>query len=87
MQIVAWVLLAITSLSMIARRKGTTFGLLFLISATVGFFVFGFLRGLGYLLLLFIGSLIFYFIERFLGMHEAAKLVREDMDNLQSRES
>lgn len=78
MQILAWVLLATTSLSIIARKEGIVFGILFFTSAIVGFFAFGFLKGLGYVLALFIGSLIFYLIERLLSMHTAAKLAKED---------
>jgi hypothetical protein len=80
MQTIAWIFLVITSISMIARKEGVVFGCLFFTSAIIGFFAFGFLRGSGYLLLLFMGSLIFYLIERFLSMHTAIKLAKEDME-------
>lgn len=82
MQIIAWIFLAITSLSMLARKKGTVFGLLFLASTIVGFFAFGFLRGFGYLILLIMGSVIFHLIERLLSMNEAAKLAKEDLKKI-----
>ncbi len=79
MQIIAGVLLLITSFSMIVRKEGIVFGLLFFISIVVGFITFGFVKGLGYLALLIVSSLFFHLIERFLSMHTAIKLAREDM--------
>lgn len=80
MQAVVWLLLAITSLSLLARKEGIVFGWLFMGSAIIGFLAFGFIRGLGYFGLLLVGSLLFYLVERFLSMRVAARLAREDID-------
>ncbi len=85
MQLVAWILLAITSFSMIAKKEGIVFGLLFFTSVIAGFIAFGFVRGLGYLILLLISSLVFHFIERFLSMGTATRLARKDMEELNSK--
>lgn len=81
MQAIAWFLLAITSLSLLARKEGIVFSFLFFLSTIVGFIAFGFLKGLDFVFLLFTGALIFYIVERFLSMGTAAKLAKEDLEN------
>ena len=79
MQTIAWILLVVTSLSMIARRKGIIFGLLFSASLIIGFISFGFLIGLGYLALLIIGAVIFHIIEKILSMNIAGEIIKNDL--------
>ena len=82
MHLLAWILLAVTSLSLIARREGIVSGWLFISSTILGFFAFGFVRGIGYFVLLLMSSTLFYVIERFLSMGTAARLAREDIEKL-----
>lgn len=79
MQTIAWILLAITSLSLLVRREGLVFSWLFICSAILGFAAFGLTRGLGYLVLLIGGSLLFYLIERLLSIRMAVRLAKEDV--------
>jgi len=81
MSIFAWVLLAVTSLSMLARKDGTVYGVLFFISLIVGFFTFGFWGGTVYLVLLVIGGVAFHVVERFLSAGVAIKLAKRDIKN------
>lgn len=79
-QTIAWILLAVTSLLRIFGKEGIVFGFLFFVSAAVGFVAFGVLKGLGYLSLLFVCSVIARLIETFLSMGTAAKLARPDIE-------
>jgi len=78
-QIIAWVLLVVTSVSMLAKKEGLVFGVLFIASTVIGFMAFGFLRGLGYLVLLLMGAVLFHVLERFLSMRIAGKMVKEEL--------
>ena len=80
MHTIAWIFVGLTLLARILWQEGIVFGFLFLASAVIGFLAFGFLKGLGYLALLFLCPVIFHLIERFLSMRTGAKLPRQDME-------
>ena len=74
MQIIACILLVITSLSALTKKHyHAIFNGLFILSLIIGFIAFGFLKGLIYLALLIIGSLIFHTIKITSTINTAAK--------------
>ena len=73
MHTIAWIFVGLTLLARILWQEGIVFGFLFLASAVIGFVAFGFLKGLGYLALLFVCSVIFHLIGKFLSRGTAAR--------------